>query len=99
MRSSLAAVASLLLASIVLLLARAARAETLEAPVGGKGIALGDGIGLGIPLANAGGIAQASFNLHLWFEQRITGTNDVGSSDQALIFGPSISFGNLGASF
>ena len=56
------------------------------------------GAGMAIPIANAGGPAQASINLHAWFEQRITGGPEAGS-EQALIFGPSITIGNVGTTF
>ncbi len=57
------------------------------------------GTGLAIPIANAGGPAQASINLHLWFEQRLTGSGSEAGSPQAVIFGPSISVGNVGTTF
>jgi hypothetical protein len=57
------------------------------------------GVGLAIPIANAGAPSQASINLHAWFEQRITGSGPEAGSEQALIFGPSISIGNVGTTF
>jgi hypothetical protein len=57
------------------------------------------GLGMSIPIANAGGLAQASINLHAWFEQRIAGSGPEASSRQAVIFGPSISLGNVGTTF
>jgi hypothetical protein len=57
------------------------------------------GAGLAIPIANAGGPTQASINLHLWFEQRLTGSGPSAGSEQAVIFGPSISIGNVGTTF
>jgi len=54
------------------------------------------GVGLSIPIANPGAPNQAAINLHAWFEQRITGGP---GSEQALIFGPSISLGNVGTTF
>jgi hypothetical protein len=68
------------------------------------------GIGLSIPIAGAGSPTQASINLHAWLEQRITqpatpATPIMGaaalprSSSQAVIVGPSISFGNVGTTF
>jgi hypothetical protein len=53
------------------------------------------GLGLAIPIANPGAPMQASINLHFWGEQRLTGQG----SERALIFGPSISVGNVGATF
>ncbi len=58
------------------------------------------GAGLAIPIANAGQPLQASINLHAWFEQRITeGGGDGQDSPRAIIFGPSISVGNVGTTF
>jgi hypothetical protein len=57
------------------------------------------GTGLAIPIANAGAPTQASINLHLWFEQRLTGSGPEAGSSQAVIFGPSISIGNVGTTF
>lgn len=58
------------------------------------------GFGLSIPIANAGQATQASINLHAWFEQRLTdGGGDGHDSPQAIIFGPSISVGNVGTTF
>jgi hypothetical protein len=67
------------------------------------------GLGLSIPIAGAGSPGQASINLHAWFEQRITPENPppataavpspVTASAQAIIVGPSISFGNIGTTF
>jgi hypothetical protein len=54
------------------------------------------GLGVAIPIANPGAPSQASINLHMWFEQRLTSG---AGSPQALIFGPSISFGNVGTTF
>jgi hypothetical protein len=54
------------------------------------------GLGVAIPIANPGAPTQASINLHMWFEQRLTSG---AGSPQALIFGPSISFGNVGTTF
>lgn len=58
------------------------------------------GLGLSLPIVNAGGAAQASINLHVWFEQVLSGSGGSRNlSDRAIIFGPSISLGNVGASF
>jgi hypothetical protein len=57
------------------------------------------GLGVSIPIANAGAPTQASINLHGWFEQRIAGSGGEASSQQAVIFGPSISIGNVGTTF
>jgi hypothetical protein len=63
------------------------------------------GLGLSIPIAGAGSPAQASINLHAWFEQRITqpatpvSPTSSTASAQAIIVGPSISFGNVGTTF
>ncbi len=58
------------------------------------------GLGLSLPIANAGGPAQAAINLHVWFEQLLSGSGGTRNlSDQAIIFGPSISLGNVGTTF
>jgi hypothetical protein len=57
------------------------------------------GAGVAIPIAGAGSAAQASINLHAWGEQRITGSGPEAASTRALIFGPSISLGNVGTTF
>ena len=57
------------------------------------------GAGLTIPIAGAGSPTQASINLHAWAEQRITGSGAEAASTRALIFGPSISLGNVGTTF
>ncbi|MDB4942089.1 MAG: hypothetical protein JWP97_1623 [Labilithrix sp.] len=57
------------------------------------------GIGLAIPLANASQAAQASINLHGWYEQRLTGGGADKGAPGAFIFGPSISIGNVGGTF
>jgi hypothetical protein len=57
------------------------------------------GAGITIPIAGAGSPLQASINLHAWAEQRITGSGEEAASARALIFGPSISLGNVGTTF
>lgn len=59
------------------------------------------GLGLSIPIANAGGPTQASINLHAWFEQRLVGSGGPieAASARAVVFGPSISLGNVGTTF
>jgi hypothetical protein len=58
------------------------------------------GLGIAIPIANSGGPTQASINLHAWFEQRFTGGGGhEENSPRAIIFGPSISIGNVGTTF
>jgi hypothetical protein len=57
------------------------------------------GVGLSIPIAAAGAPTQASINLHAWGEQRITGSGPEAASPRAIIFGPSISLGNIGTTF
>lgn len=58
------------------------------------------GLGLSLPIANAGQPAQASVNLHVWFEQLIAPTGTTPAiSEQAFIFGPSITLGNVGTTF
>jgi hypothetical protein len=56
------------------------------------------GIGFGVPIANRSSAAEASINLHGWFERDIGGpTTTDGGRRWSFIFGPSISFGNVGA--
>ncbi len=55
------------------------------------------GLGFSVPIANRSTPTQASISLHAWFESDIT--RDPGASSRgryALIFGPSISIGNVG---
>jgi hypothetical protein len=56
------------------------------------------GIGMSIPIANRSSAAEASINLHGWFERDIeaAGTDSSGKR-WSIIFGPSISIGNIGA--
>jgi hypothetical protein len=55
------------------------------------------GIGLSVPIANRSTPTQASINLHGWVEEDISHTpGDSQSSRSAIIFGPSISIGNVG---
>ena len=90
----------------------------LEGGVMGMGLAADNtrqlnivgGLGLGVPLGNAGQPSQASINIHAWVAYRLgnelapeldaTGNAIPGSSINlnhwSFIFGPSVSFGNLG---
>lgn len=55
------------------------------------------GIGLSVPIANRSTPTQASINLHAWFEESISHrAGDSQASRTAIIFGPSISIGNIG---
>ena len=55
------------------------------------------GIGLGIPFANRSSITEAAINLHLWVEHDLaTAASSHEGHPWALIFGPSISIGNVG---
>jgi hypothetical protein len=55
------------------------------------------GIGLSVPIANRSTPTQASINLHGWFEEDIShDPNSSESSRSSIIFGPSISIGNVG---
>ena len=55
------------------------------------------GIGLSVPIANRSTPTQASINLHAWFEEDISHTSgDSQASRTSIIFGPSISIGNVG---
>jgi hypothetical protein len=53
------------------------------------------GFGLGIPFANRSSVTEASINLHLWFERDLSTTSSSGKP-WSIIFGPSISIGNVG---
>jgi len=60
-------------------------------------VGLVGGIGLSVPIANRSTPTQASINLHGWVEEDIS--HDPGasqSSRSSIIFGPSISIGNVG---
>lgn len=55
------------------------------------------GLGFSVPIANRSTPTQASISLHAWLESDITRDPGAGSSGRyALIFGPSISIGNVG---
>lgn len=58
------------------------------------------GPGIGVPIANASTSTQTSINLHCWFEYEISRAV-LGQSGRAwgIVFGPSISIGDVGASF
>jgi hypothetical protein len=53
------------------------------------------GIGLAVPIANRATLTQASINLHAWVEADIT-HGDESAGRFAIIFGPSITIGNVG---
>jgi hypothetical protein len=55
------------------------------------------GIGLSVPIANRSTPTQASINLHGWVEEDISHTaGESAASRRSIIFGPSISIGNVG---
>ena len=55
------------------------------------------GLGFSVPIANRSTPTQASINLHAWFEEDISHTpGDSQASRTSIIFGPSISIGNIG---
>jgi hypothetical protein len=54
------------------------------------------GLGFAVPIANRSMPSQASVNLHAWFEYNVM--REAEGSRYALIFGPSISIGNVGTS-
>jgi len=55
------------------------------------------GLGLSVPIANRSTPTQASINLHAWFEVDISHRGeDSQASRTSVIFGPSISIGNIG---
>ena len=58
------------------------------------------GLGLAVPIANPSTTTQASINLHAWYEFDITRSGGEGEAGRhAIIFGPSISIGNVGLDF
>jgi hypothetical protein len=60
-------------------------------------VGLVTGIGFSVPIANRSTPTQASINLHAWFEEDISHTaGDSQASRTSIIFGPSISIGNVG---
>jgi hypothetical protein len=54
------------------------------------------GLGLGVPIVNRATITQTSINLHAWFEYEISRAIGGDGSPFGFIFGPSITFGNVG---
>jgi hypothetical protein len=55
------------------------------------------GLGLSVPIANRSTPTQASINLHAWYEVDISHhAGDSEASRTSIIFGPSISIGNIG---
>jgi hypothetical protein len=57
------------------------------------------GLGLAVPIANLSAATQASINLHAWYEYDLTRDSDDDEGRHAIIFGPSISIGNVGLDF
>lgn len=91
----------------------------LEAGVMGMGLAtdttrqlnIVGGLGMGVPLGNAGQTSQASINIHAWMAYRLgsesapqldangnarTDVPNVPLSHWSFVFGPSVTFGNVG---
>ena len=54
------------------------------------------GLGMSVPIANRSTATEAAINLHAWFESDISRGGSEASRN-AIIFGPSISIGNIGA--
>jgi hypothetical protein len=55
------------------------------------------GLGLSVPIANRSTPTQASINLHAWFEVDISHHGEGNEASRtSIIFGPSISIGNIG---
>jgi hypothetical protein len=55
------------------------------------------GVGIGIPFANRSSVTEASINLHLWLEHDLaTSSSATSGNPWSVIFGPSISIGNIG---
>jgi hypothetical protein len=63
-------------------------------------VAIVTGVGVGIPIANQSRLGQTSINLHLWFdyEPQRGLTADAGSAF-GVVFGPSLTIGDLGTNF
>jgi hypothetical protein len=59
-------------------------------------VAIVAGLGLGVPIVNRATITQTSINLHAWFEYEISRAIGGQGSPYGFIFGPSITFGNVG---
>jgi hypothetical protein len=70
------------------------------------------GLGIGVPLGNVGQPTQASINIHAWIAYRlgneyaplldssgVATTTNIALSPWSFIFGPSITFGNVGFDF
>jgi hypothetical protein len=64
-------------------------------------VAVVAGVGIGVPIANSGRVSQTSIALHAWVEYEVSRAfrGDPAGSPWAFIFGPSISIGDVGASF
>lgn len=72
--------------------------ETQYAPHGQ--VAIVTGLSVGIPIANAGHGAQTSVNLHAWLEFEVSrGFTPGAGSPWGFIIGPSLTVGDVGASF
>ncbi|HET7544527.1 MAG TPA: hypothetical protein VFK05_31875, partial [Polyangiaceae bacterium] len=54
------------------------------------------GLGLSVPIANRSTPTQASINLHAWYEVDISRHAGDQTNGHSIIFGPSISIGNIG---
>lgn len=54
------------------------------------------GLGLGVPIVNRAAITQTSINLHAWFEYEISRALGGQGNPFGFVFGPSITFGNIG---
>jgi hypothetical protein len=60
-------------------------------------IGLVAGLGISVPIANRSSAAEAAINLHAWVEEDVSGHSGPDSGSRlAVIFGPSISIGNVG---
>jgi hypothetical protein len=54
------------------------------------------GLGIGVPIANRALVTQTSINLHAWFEYEFARALSGDGSPYGFVFGPSITFGNVG---
>jgi hypothetical protein len=54
------------------------------------------GLGVSVPVANRSGPTQASISVHAWLELDLQHASSEGGSPLAFVFGPSLTFGNVG---
>ena len=58
------------------------------------------GLGIGVPIANPARASQTSIALHAWVEYEVSRALRPGAGEAwSFVFGPSLSIGDVGASF